>query len=88
MCIPFDKISSKTAHSEQSSSHTILLEISLAVSPSSAHCARRRVSEANRAACAAAAGIPDYTGTPEQDAALLDALGAGTRPWATTLQGA
>ena len=42
----------------------------------------------NRAACAAAAGIPDYTGTPEQDAALLDALGAGTRPWATTLQGA
>ena len=42
----------------------------------------------NRAACAAAAVIPDYTGTPEQDAALLDALGAGTRPWATTLQGA
>ena len=42
----------------------------------------------NRAACAAAAGIPDYTGTPEQDAALLDALGAGTRPWATMLRGA
>ena len=42
----------------------------------------------NRAACAAAVGIPDYTGTPEQDAQLMDALGAGSRPWHTTLQGA
>ena len=46
---PFDKILRQIAHSEHSSSHTICRKISLSVSPSSAHCARRRVSEANRA---------------------------------------
>lgn len=35
---------------------------------------------ATRAACAAAVGIPDYTGTAEQNARLLDALGAGADP--------
>ena len=35
---------------------------------------------ATRAACAGAVGIPDYTGTAEQNARLLDALGAGTDP--------
>ena len=35
---------------------------------------------ATRAACAAAVGIPDYTGAAEQNARLLDALGAGADP--------
>ena len=39
---PFDKILRQTAHSEQSSSHTICRKISLSVSPSSAHVRRRR----------------------------------------------
>ena len=47
---PFDKILRQIAHSSLRSSHTICRKISLSVSPSSAHCARRRVSEANRAA--------------------------------------
>src|SRR5699024_2012515 len=39
---PFDKILRQTAHSEQSSSHTICRKISLSVSPSSAHVRRQR----------------------------------------------
>lgn len=35
---------------------------------------------ATRAACAEAVGIESYTGTAEQNAALLDALGAGSAP--------
>ena len=46
---PFDKILRQIAHSSLCSSHTICRKISLSVSPPSAHCARRRVSEANRA---------------------------------------
>ena len=37
----FDKICPKTAHSAQGASHTILGQISLAVSPPSAHVRRR-----------------------------------------------
>ena len=40
--VPFDKISRQIVHSEQSSSHTICREISLSVSPLSAHVRRRR----------------------------------------------